>query len=84
MSQKRIGQALDEAAQKWRRLAEKRRAHFLELYQSGCWKFLYTEERILELAREATQQSERWTKIAPPVRDIAGQQAGQKHIDDAA
>jgi hypothetical protein len=69
MPQKLVGQALDEAAQKWRRLAEKRCAHFLELYQSRRWKLYYIEERFMELAHEATQQNERWAKIAPQVRE---------------
>src|SRR5205807_9859497 len=38
MSQWLSTPALDEVAQKWRALAERRRAHFVELYHSGRWK----------------------------------------------
>ena len=33
-----------ELTRKWRDLAEKRRAHLIELYDSGRWKHYYTEE----------------------------------------
>ena len=39
--------ALDEVAQKWRALAERRRAHFVELYHTGRWKRYYSEEQFL-------------------------------------
>jgi uncharacterized repeat protein (TIGR03809 family) len=58
--------ALDKVAQKWRRLAERRRAHFVELYYSGRWKHYYTEERFLLSMREAIRAAERWAMISPP------------------
>jgi hypothetical protein len=45
--------ALDEVAQKWRALAERRRAHFVELYHTGRWKRYYSEEQFLLKMREA-------------------------------
>ncbi|MBV9199449.1 MAG: TIGR03809 family protein [Alphaproteobacteria bacterium] len=57
--------ALEIAAQKWRALAERRRAHFVELYHSGRWKRYYSEEQFLLRLREAIQVSERWAEIAP-------------------
>jgi uncharacterized repeat protein (TIGR03809 family) len=57
---------LDAVAQKWRRLAEQRRAHFVELFHSGRWKRYYTEEQYLERMREAIRLAERWAMIAPP------------------
>ena len=35
-------------AQKWRDLAERRRAHFIDLYRSGRWKHYYTNEEFLD------------------------------------
>ena len=58
--------ALDQAAQKWRVLAERRHAHLVELYDSGRWKHYYSEARLLDYMREAIRQRERWTEIAPP------------------
>jgi uncharacterized repeat protein (TIGR03809 family) len=64
--------ALDQAAQKWRALAERRRAHFVELYKSGRWKRYYGEEQFLLKMREAIKVSERWARIAPtPPRDAS-------------
>ena len=67
--------ALHEVAQKWRALAEQRRAHFVELYHSGRWKRYYSEEKFLERMREAIRACERWAEIAPsPTRTASGQQ----------
>jgi uncharacterized repeat protein (TIGR03809 family) len=57
--------ALEVAARKWRALAERRCAHFVELYHSGRWKRYYSEEKFLLCWREAIRISERWAEIAP-------------------
>ena len=57
--------ALNEAAQKWRALAERRRAHFVELYHTKRWKRYYDEEQFLLKLREAIKASDRWAEIAP-------------------
>jgi uncharacterized repeat protein (TIGR03809 family) len=64
MSARLPAHALDEVAQKWRALAERRFAHFVELYESGRWRRYYSEERFLYRMREATRLSERWAQIA--------------------
>ena len=66
MSARLPGHALDEVAQKWRLLAERRCAHFFELYHSWRWKRYYSEEQFLYRMREAIRLSERWAEIAPP------------------
>jgi uncharacterized repeat protein (TIGR03809 family) len=58
-------QALEAAARKWRALAERRRAHFVELYNSGRWKRYYSGEQFLLRLREAIRVSERWAEITP-------------------
>jgi uncharacterized repeat protein (TIGR03809 family) len=76
MSARLPAHALDEVAQKWRVLAERRCAHFLELHHSGRWKHYYSEEQFLDRLREAVRLSERWAEIAPPpVDEIAAAQA---------
>jgi uncharacterized repeat protein (TIGR03809 family) len=68
--------ALDQVALKWRALAERRRAHLIELYHSGRWKRYYSEERFLQCMREAIRAAERWAEIAPrPADQIFAQQA---------
>lgn len=57
--------ALDEVALKWRALAERRRAHLIELYESGRWQHYFSESQLIENVREAIRQSERWAAIAP-------------------
>jgi uncharacterized repeat protein (TIGR03809 family) len=57
--------ALDQVAQKWRGLAERRRAHFVALFHSGRWKHYYSEQQFLDSLREAVRMSERWAEIAP-------------------
>jgi uncharacterized repeat protein (TIGR03809 family) len=66
MSARSPAHALEAVAQKWRALAERRRAHFLELYDSGRWKRYYSETQFLYRLREAIRLSERWIEIAPP------------------
>jgi uncharacterized repeat protein (TIGR03809 family) len=69
MSARFSAHALEEVALKWRALAERRRAHFIELYQSGRWKHYFTEEQFLLRMREAVRASERWAEIAPRPED---------------
>ena len=73
MSERQPARALDQVAQKWRDLADRRRAHFVELYHSGRWKHYYSEEQFLYRMREAIRLSERWAEIAPPPADESGQ-----------
>ena len=61
--------ALDSVAQKWRALAERRRAHFVELYDSGRWKRYYSEEQFLHCMREAIRLTEQWADVAPRAAD---------------
>jgi len=60
---------MNSAALKWRDLAERRRAHFVELYRSGRWKHYYTDEEFVVQLREATMAAYRWAKIAPRPED---------------
>jgi uncharacterized repeat protein (TIGR03809 family) len=60
----RFAPTLDVVAQKWRDLAERRRAHFFALFHSGRWKRYYTEQQFLDCLREAVRMSERWVEIA--------------------
>jgi uncharacterized repeat protein (TIGR03809 family) len=69
MSEWQTTALLVEVAHKWRRLAERRRAHFVELFHSGRWKHYYTEEQFLNYMREAIRLTERWSVIAPPPAD---------------
>jgi uncharacterized repeat protein (TIGR03809 family) len=50
---------------KWRELAERRRAHFIELYRSGRWKHYYTEEDFILRLREAFAAVDAWARLAP-------------------
>jgi uncharacterized repeat protein (TIGR03809 family) len=77
MSQWLSTPALDEVAQRWRVLAERRRADFVELYRSGRWKRYYTEEQFLRGMREAMRASERWAKIAPTLEQAASMPEAQ-------
>jgi uncharacterized repeat protein (TIGR03809 family) len=65
MSERQPGRALDRVAQKWRDLADRRRAHFVELYHSGRWKHYYSEEQFLSRMRDAIRAAESWALIAP-------------------
>jgi len=55
-----------EITQKWRDLAERRRAHFVELYDTGRWKHYYTEEQMLARMRDAIRLAETWEELSAP------------------
>lgn len=55
----------ETATAKWRELAEKRRVHFVDLYESGRWKHYYSESEFIERMRETVRLSELWTGLAP-------------------
>jgi uncharacterized repeat protein (TIGR03809 family) len=74
MSARMPAHALDAVAQKWRALVERRRAHFLELYDSGRWKHYYSEEQFLYRMREAIRLTQRWAEIAPSLDEVASGQ----------
>jgi uncharacterized repeat protein (TIGR03809 family) len=58
--------AFNKTADKWRALAEKRRAYFLELFQSGRWELYYTEPQIMLRIREANATADAWATIIEP------------------
>ncbi|NVO14712.1 MAG: TIGR03809 family protein [Rhodoplanes sp.] len=45
-------------------LAERRRAHFVELYKTGRWKRYFTEHEFLARMREAVREVDQWTAAA--------------------
>jgi len=53
-----------EIARKWYALAERRRAHVVELRDSGRWKHYYTPAELLEAISEAVRTRDNWAKIA--------------------
>ncbi len=55
-----------ELTQKWRALAEQRRAHLVELYETGRWKHYYSEEQLLARMREAIRLVETWERLSTP------------------
>jgi uncharacterized repeat protein (TIGR03809 family) len=56
---------------KWRNLAERRHAHYLDLYKSGRWKRYYTEEEFQAELRAAIELAQRWAEIAPRMEECA-------------
>ena len=55
-----------EITRRWRDLAEKRRAHLVELYDTGRWKHYYTQEQLLVRMREAIRLLETWERLGAP------------------
>jgi len=53
----------DEFARKWHALAQRRRKHLAELYQSGTWHRYFTEETLRTHMREATREVEQWSAV---------------------
>ena len=55
---------LDQASRKWRDLAEKRLAYFVELYQSGRWQHYYTQERFAMRMLDVIKAAKTWAELA--------------------
>ena len=51
---------------KLRNLAERRRAHFLDLQQTGRWRHYYSESEFDSWKREANDLVETWDRLARP------------------
>ena len=54
----------DSIARKWLALAERRKAHVIELRDSGRWKHYYTQEQLADAVHDATRIRDRWATIA--------------------
>ena len=60
----------DSIARKWLALAERRRAHVIELRDSGRWKHYYTTDGLDEAMRKAARGRDAWVKVVGlPPRD---------------
>jgi uncharacterized repeat protein (TIGR03809 family) len=49
--------------QKWCALAERRRDHFVRLYENGQWRHYYTESEFLRHSRAAFDLVDLWQEI---------------------
>jgi uncharacterized repeat protein (TIGR03809 family) len=59
----------DGIARKWHALAERRRAHVIELRDSGRWQHYYTWDKLLEALREAVDTRDTWARLAGLAED---------------
>jgi uncharacterized repeat protein (TIGR03809 family) len=78
MSERQPG-PYDSVARRWHALAERRRAHVIELRESGRWKHYYTSEELLDALREAVNMRDAWARIAGLEDDEATQ--GNDQVD---
>jgi uncharacterized repeat protein (TIGR03809 family) len=53
----------DSIARKWLDLAERRKEHLIELYESGRWTHYYTEAKMVAEVRAAIRACDGWEKI---------------------
>ncbi len=51
-------------SQRWSALADRRQAHFVELYRSGRWRHYYSEEEFVARMREVVGSAHAWAKLA--------------------
>jgi len=50
-----------DLTKKWRALAERRKAHLVDLYDSGRWRLYYSEQEFVLRLREAIRIVEKWS-----------------------
>lgn len=78
MSARRQPGPYDSIARKWLDLAERRKAHFIDLYDSGRWKHYYSEAQMVDEMRAAIAAHDDWVKIvgAAPHADVRSTERG--------
>ena len=52
-----------------RNLAERRRAHFLDLHETGRWRRYYSESEFAASEREAIDLANTWARMERPSAD---------------
>jgi uncharacterized repeat protein (TIGR03809 family) len=65
MSARPTARPYEKLSRQWRELAERRRAHFIDLYRTGRWKHYYTEQEFVVRIREVFSAAETWARLAP-------------------
>jgi len=72
----------DEIVRGWTVLAERRRAHYEELYRSGRWKLYYSETQFRIRVRQAVELCDAWRAFAAALgTDVP---AGAIHLGETA
>jgi uncharacterized repeat protein (TIGR03809 family) len=64
MSAGQTARRIDLIAQRWSDLAERRRAYFVELFNSGRWTRYYSEQEFLERLRDVMKAADTWSRLA--------------------
>jgi len=60
----------ETVARKWLALVERRQENFIELCDTGRWRYYYTQTEFLEEMRKVLRLRDRWAEIAGvPVSD---------------
>jgi uncharacterized repeat protein (TIGR03809 family) len=59
--QEGIPGSFSDVTRKWLSLAERRKAHLVELYESGRWRLYYNEAEFISRLREAIREIELWS-----------------------
>jgi hypothetical protein len=54
----------DSIARKWHALAERRRAHLIELRNNGRWKLYFSEGQLDDELHQLDLASDRFAKVA--------------------
>jgi hypothetical protein len=64
-------------------LAERRKAHFIDMYDSGRWKHYYSEAEMVAEMRAAVIACDDWAKIvgAAPQADAPTPERGTREAD---
>jgi uncharacterized repeat protein (TIGR03809 family) len=61
-----------KVVRKWLSLAKQRKAHLIELYESGRWRLYYTDAEFIDRLREAIRGVDRWIATEQAVIDRLG------------
>jgi hypothetical protein len=63
--------SLGRASRGWLALVERRKAHLIELFETGRWAHYFTEQELLAELRAVNVARERFANVAGPERGEA-------------
>ena len=64
MSAELSARPLASIAQQWCDLAQRRHAHYVELFDTGRWKHYFTEQEFIARLRDVVAANAKWQELA--------------------
>jgi uncharacterized repeat protein (TIGR03809 family) len=71
----------DQIARKWHDLAERRLAHYTELYRSGRWRLYYSQELFATRMLDVINAAKKWRALSAGLQNAGPAEEGAASDD---